>query len=102
MSATRTTIQSPWADDEEPVMGHVDPAVPLRVRHRVGQVIAGAISGKGILRGERLPGMIDRVAPGALAAFAMEGYRVNLDIPQNTHEALCRGKLAVEIRVASH
>lgn len=100
--ANRTTIRSPWADDEAPVMGHVDDAVPMSVRLRVNQAIALGISGKGIMLGERLPDLIRRVAPGALTPFAFEGYRVETDLPQNTHEALCKGKIAVEIRVASH
>lgn len=98
----RTTIRTPWADDEEPVMGHVDAAVPADVRLRVNQAIAYAVSRQGILRGERLPDLIRRVAPTALNPFALEGYRIDLDLPQNTHAALCAGKIAVDIRVSSH
>jgi hypothetical protein len=85
-----------------PAVGHVDPGVPMDVRLRVNQAIAYAVAGQGVLRGERLPGLIERVAPGALTPFAFEGYRVNVDLPENTHDALCRGEIAVEIRIASH
>lgn len=98
----RTTVTLPWDADAEPVIGHVDPGVPMDVRLRVNQAIAYAICGQGILRGERLPELLRRVAPDALAAFALEGYRVETDLPQNTHAALCRGHVAVEIRVAGH
>lgn len=98
---SRTTIRAPM-DDGPAAVGHVDAAVPMDVRLRVNQAIAYAVSGQGILRGERLPDLIRRVAPNALTLFALEGYRTDVDLPQNTHEALCAGKIAVDIRASSH
>lgn len=78
----------------------IDRDCPPDLIARVRQAIALAISGQGILRDERLPGLVARVAPNALTFVAFEGYRVNLDLPQNTHAALCVGMVEFELRKA--
>lgn len=78
----------------------VDRDCPPELVTRVRQAIALGICGQGILRDERLPDLVARVCPNALTFTALEGYRVNLDLPQNTHAALCLGMVEFEIRKA--
>jgi hypothetical protein len=78
----------------------VDPACPADLELRIRQAIALGIAGQGIRRDERLPDLIARVCPGVVAFAMLEGFRVNLDLPANTHGALCLGMIEVEIRAA--
>lgn len=76
----------------------VDPGCPSDLRRRVYQALTLGITGQQIRLGERLPDLVARVCPAATSFAILEGYEVVLDLPANTHEALCLGEIAVEIR----
>ncbi len=76
----------------------MDRGCPAELRRRAYQSLMLGIRQQGILRGERLPDLVARVCPSVLSFVALEGYRADLDLPENTHEALCRGVIAMELR----
>ena len=81
----------------------VDPACPPEVANEIRAHLAAGVSGQGILRGETLGQLVDRVCPEVYGAVERYGFRITFDMPENSHRALCKGRLNYVIRrIAEH
>lgn len=65
---------------------------PKELSQRVGAMINTGIAGKGIMRGDTLRDLVERHCPEVQTVAAEYGYHVEMNLPENTHEALCAGE----------
>ncbi|MBV8697383.1 hypothetical protein [Bradyrhizobium sp.] len=62
------------------------------------QLIAAAVVQKPIYPHDRLGDLIERHAPDIFAVTEVEGFTLHFDMPENSHKALCKGRLFFQIR----
>lgn len=61
--------------------------------NEVGQIISTSIICQRILPDETLRDIVDRLCPHVHDVVAANGLRLDIDLPENTHENLCLGKI---------
>ncbi len=79
----------------------IDPACPLDLTREVDVALAANLVGKGIYAGDTLPDAVVRYCPDIFTITAVHGFELRFDMPENTHKALCRGRLYYRIRRAT-
>ena len=80
----------------------IDPDCPEELHMKLRAELAARIVGQGVYRGETLDHLVKRVCPAVFDIAAAEGFKLRLDLPENTHKALCKGRLYLVIRKALH
>jgi hypothetical protein len=76
----------------------IHPDCPAEMRREIDVTIAAGIAQKGIAAGETLADLVQRHCPGVYALASAQGFELRLDLAENTHTALCRGRVAYQIR----
>lgn len=61
--------------------------------NEIGQIITTSITCQPILPDETLRDMVDRLCPHVHNVVAANGLVLDIDLPENTHENLCLGKI---------
>jgi hypothetical protein len=76
----------------------IHPDCPPGVSDRVRQLLAVAVARKPIYAGDRLSDLVVRHCPAIFAVVEEHGFELRFDLPENSHKALCRGRLFYQIR----
>lgn len=78
----------------------IDSACPPDLIRTVDVAIATTIAGRRISyrAGQTVAGVLSPLLPQAFAAADAEGFRLSLDLPDNTFERLARGLIAYSIK----
>jgi hypothetical protein len=71
---------------------------PPELRRHVDCILVAGLSRKGIMAGETLRDLVSRHCPEVFEIAAAAGFELRLDLAENTHKALCKGRIAYQIR----
>lgn len=69
---------------------------PPELYAKLSATLQLAIAGRRIF-GRALPALVRQHAPEIFAMADEEGYRLVVDLPRNTHEALARGEIWFDV-----
>ena len=76
----------------------IHPACPPEVAHEVYQQMAAGVAGKRFFARETLSDVVARECPQIFEIPAAHGFELRLDLPENSHRALAKGRLSFQIR----
>lgn len=76
----------------------VHPDCPDDVRRQVDVTLATSLSRQPFFAGETLGDVVKRLCPDVFDGPAAHGFELRLDLTENTHRALIKGKLYYQIR----
>lgn len=75
---------------------HLD--CPPELRRQIDMELAAGIAQKGIAAGETISDLVNRHCPQIYALASAQGFELRFDLRENTHRALCKGRIAYQIR----
>jgi hypothetical protein len=76
----------------------IHPACPPELNRRVTELLAAGVARKPIRQDDRLGDLVTRHCPDIFAVVEAQGFELRFDMPENSHKALCKGRLFYQIR----
>jgi hypothetical protein len=76
----------------------IHPDFPKDARRDIDVMMATSLARKGILAGETLGDIVKRLCPQIVEIAGRHGFELRFDLIENTHKALCKGRLAYQVR----
>ena len=76
----------------------IDPTCPPDLVRLIDTHLAASCSRKPFYRGETLLDLVGRCCPDIFKLASERGFELRFDMPENSHHALCKGRLHYVIR----